>query len=544
MKKKSLLVTGVLIALIAAGFFGFRVLANSRAAAQEEVQTATVGRGSLASTLSSSGNTRSGQTATITWQTSGKVGEISLQPGDVVEEDQVLAALDDSTLNTDTIQARQDLLDAQQKLDDLLNSRTQQAQALQAVEDAQKSLDSLNANAAEAASQAQLALAQAEQALEQAQQNRQKMDYPHSSDELVIEKAETDYLLAKQAYKEALQEYNKWKKKKLTTPERVQALNRLVTAEQTMKTRFATYNWYLLDYTENDLAQADAELAVAQANLEKAQADWERLKDGSSEGAIALAEATLADAQREWERVKEGASQTDIEAAQAAVDAAQATLDYARLLAPFTGTITEVEVKTGDLVSAGETAFRIDDLASVYIDLQVSEVDLASLKVGQSAALEFDALPDRVYSGEVTEIGMIGTNSQGVVNYPVTVKVTDADESILPGMTAAVTIVVDQVDDVLLVPNKAIRTSGGQQSVTVLFEGQQIAVPVMVGLVGDTQSEVISDQLREGDAVAINGTTSSSSTTNANTREFQNPGGMLGGLGEPPAGGGLPGGMP
>jgi HlyD family secretion protein len=113
--------------------------------------------------------------------------------------------------------------------------------------------------------------------------------------------------------------------------------------------------------------------------------------------------------------------------------------------------VDEVEVKTGDLVSPGDTAFRIDDLASVYIDLQVSEVDLASLKVGQQATLEFDALPEKVYSGEVTEIGMIGTNSQGVVNYPVTVKVTDADASILPGMTASVTIVVDEVEDALLV---------------------------------------------------------------------------------------------
>jgi HlyD family secretion protein len=311
-----------------------------------------------------------------------------------------------------------------------------------------------------------------------------------------------------------LKEYNQWAKKKLTTPERVQALNRLVTAEQDMKTKFAKYNWYLQDYTENDIAQADAELAVAQANLVKAQADWERLKDGTSEAAIALAEATLSDAQRAWERVKDGASETDIAAAQAAVDAAQATLDYAELKAPFGGTITEVEVKTGDLVSPGEAAFRLDDLDSLYVDLQVSEVDLASLKVGQKATLEFDALPDKTYTGEVTEIGMIGTNSQGVVNYPVTVKVTDADASILPGMTASVTIVVDQVQDGLLVPNKAIRTSGGQKTVTVLFEGQQVSVPVTVGLVGDSQSEVTSDQLREGDTVVLTGTTSSTASTN------------------------------
>jgi multidrug efflux pump subunit AcrA (membrane-fusion protein) len=146
-------------------------------------------------------------------------------------------------------------------------------------------------------------------------------------------------------------------------------------------------------------------------------------------------------------------------------------------------------------------------------------VDLASLKAGQPATLEFDAIADKVYNGEVTEIGMIGTVSNGVVNYQVTVHITDADEDIRPGMTASVTITVDQAEDVLTVPNKAIRTSGGQQTVTVLFEGQQIILPVTVGLVGDSLSEVASEQLREGDMVVINGTTSSTTSTSDQRRD-------------------------
>jgi HlyD family secretion protein len=301
-----------------------------------------------------------------------------------------------------------------------------------------------------------------------------------------------------------------------------------------MDSKLTTYNWYLLDYTENEIAQADGEVAVAQASLETAQANWDSLKNGTSAAAIALAEATLADAQREWERVKDGPSAEDVAAAQAAVEAAQATLDHAQLLAPFAGTVTEVEVNTGDLVSSGETAFRIDDLEALYVDLQISEVDLASLKVGQPATLEFDAIADKVYNGEVTEIGMIGSVSQGVVNYPVTVRVTDPDENIRPGMTASVTIIVDEVTDALLVPNKAIRNNGGQQTVTIMFEGQQITVPVTVGLSGDSMSAVTSDQLREGDAVVINGT--SSSATTSSTQNNVNLGGMTGDMGGPPPG--------
>ena len=520
--------------LLAAGGLGYRAWASNQAAEPSEVQTATVQNGSLASTLSSSGNVRSGQNATISWQTSGKVKEVTLKPGDLVQEGQVLAELDSKTLSSELLQARQSLIAAKQALEDLQNSELQQAQALQAVEDAQVVVDRLKEKSAGEASLAQLALAQAQETLEDAQKNRTKMNYPHTTDKLTIEKAETDYLVAKAAYKEAMTEYNKYAHKNLTNPDRVRALNNLMTTKQRMNSVLGIYNWYLLGYGQNEIAQADAELAVAVANLTSAQSEWETVKDGSSEAAIALAEAQLAEALREWEQIKDGSSTEELEAAQAAVDAVQAKLDYAQLTAPFAGTITDADIKTGDLVTNGSAAFRIDDLANLYIDLQISEVDLANLNVGQAATLEFDAIPDKVYSAEVTEIGMIGSVSQGVVNYPVTVKVTDADEDIRPGMTAAVTIILDQREDVLLVPNKAIRTSSGQQTVTVLFEGQQISVPVTVGLVGDTMSEITSDQLREGDVVVVNGSTATSGATLPTGFRQDFGGGEIFGGGPPP----------
>ncbi len=526
MKKKTVWFLVIVIAVLGAGVVAYRALASSRASEDTALQTATVQQGALSTTLSSSGNIRAGQSATINWQASGKVTDIKLKAGDLVQEDQELAALDQSSLSTEMIHARQDLIEAQEALDDLLNSKLQQAQALQTVEDAQLELDNLLQAGVGEFSQAQLALANAQDALVDAQRNRTKMNYPHSSDELIVEKAQTDYLLAKQAYKEAMSEYNKWIKKNLTNKERVRALNTLVTAKQLMESKLAIYNWYLLPYTASEIAQADAELAVAQANLDTAQATYDNLKDGVSEAAIALAEARLDDAQRAWERVKDGASEEDIASAQAAVDAAQASLDHATLLAPFSGTITEVNVSTGDLVNSGDMAFRIDDLVSLYIDLSVSEVDLASLEVGQAAIIEFDAIPDKEYTGLVTEIGMVGTVSQGVVNYPVIVMVTNADEDIRSGMTATVTIKTAERQDVLMVPNRAIRNSGGQQTVTVLFEGQQIPVTVTVGLVGDSMSEITSSQLRAGDTVVING--SSAATTTSDRQEFMQMGGPPG----------------
>lgn len=543
-KKKKMMISGALIVFAIAGVFVYRAVASNRTEDVTSTQTATVQRGTISSKLSSSGSSRSAQNSQINWETSGKVSEVNVGPGDPVAEGDVLAALDGTSLSAEIVRAKQDLIEAQNNLDDLLNSDIQRAEALQAVEDAQKAVNNLTNTTATDLSAAQLALVEAQEAYADALNNRTKMDYPHSSDELVIDNAETEYLLAKQVYKEALKEFNRVADKKQTNPERVRALEQLLAAEQKMEAALATYNWYILGYSTEDVAQDDAELAVAKANLGQVTAEYDRLASGGSSASVMMAEAELEDAQREWKRVKDGPTQEDVDAAEAAVEAAQAVLDNVQLLAPFEGTITDVDISVGDLVSAGDAGFRIDDLSTILIDLSVSEVDLPSLEVGQPAIIVFDAISDQEYEGEVVEIGMVAISSQGVVNYPITVQVTNPDENIIAGMSASVDIVIAQSENVLLVPSRAVRTTGGQQTVTVLYDGQHISVPVTVGLTDGTNNEVTSDQLREGDIVVINGTTSttnSSSGSPGNLRQnFQQDfgGAMPGGMMVP--GGGMP----
>jgi HlyD family secretion protein len=510
--KRSYWIAGIVLVLIVAGYFAYRALTAQRVSAAASVQTATVQRGTLTSSLSSAGTVRTGQSAVITWQTSGKVGEVNVKLGDHVSAGQVLAALDSSALSPSTINARQNLIAAKKNLDDLLNSKLQQAQALQAVSDAQAALDQLKETHAKDTGQAQVDLAAAQKAVDDAQKKRNALNYPHSTDQLVIQKAETDYLLAKADYKEALQKFNLYAKKNLTNPDRVAALNALVAAKQKMDQAFAKYNWYLQMPTANEIAQADANLALAQANLAAAQSAYDNLKNGPNAAEIAVAEARLADAQRAWERVKDGPNPDDIAAAQAAVDAAQATLNQIQLTAPISGTITELDIASGDMVSSGTQAFRIDDFSAIFVDLEVSEIDINNLQPGQPATLTFDAIPDKQYTGVVTRIGTVGTVSQGVVNYPVTVQITNPDEAVKPGMTAAASVVIAQHEDVLMVPNQAIRVAGNQRTVTVLFEGQQIPVQVSIGLTNETMSEVIGNQLKEGDEVVLNPSTAASNS--------------------------------
>src|SRR5690606_4543795 len=144
------------------------------------------------------------------------------------------------------------------------------------------------------------------------------------------------------------------------------------------------------------------------------------------------------------------------------------TLKLARLEAPFNGTVTEVRSKVGDQVTPGTVSFRIDDLSRLLVDVQVPEVDINRIQVGQSARLTFDAIPGQEYMGKVVEVGRVGTPVGGVVNFTVTLELSNADEQVKPGMTAAVTILVQQLEDVLLVPNRAVRLREGQRVVYVL----------------------------------------------------------------------------
>jgi HlyD family secretion protein len=219
---------------------------------------------------------------------------------------------------------------------------------------------------------------------------------------------------------------------------------------------------------------------------------------------VALRKAELEDAQRTYERLKDGPNPQDLAAAKAHVTAAQATLDQAKIIVPFDGVITEGNVQAGDQVSAGNLAYQLDDLSKLLIDLEVSEVDINTITVGQEVSIDFDAVQGKTYHGVVTEIAGTGSSSTGSVNFRVTVALIDADDFVKPGMTAAVLIQVRHAEDALLVPNRAVRMLGDQRVVYVLKEDNVLdAVEVRLGAKDDTYSEVVGGNLKEGDPIVL-----------------------------------------
>lgn len=239
---------------------------------------------------------------------------------------------------------------------------------------------------------------------------------------------------------------------------------------------------------------------IPHVKYSKGYADPETIAKADND--LALKKAQLDDAQRAYDRLKN--NEADLAAAQARVDAAQATINAAFIMAPFPGTVTQADPMTGDQIAAGKTAFRIDDLSSLLVDVQVSEVDINRISVGQPVTLSFDAIPTGNYHGEVTEVSQAGDVVSGTVNFTVTVRLTDADALVKPGMTAAVNIVVDQVKDQLLVPNRAVRLVNGKRVVYILLNGLPQQVEITLGASSDTMSVVAGGNLKEGDNIILN----------------------------------------
>jgi HlyD family secretion protein len=179
-------------------------------------------------------------------------------------------------------------------------------------------------------------------------------------------------------------------------------------------------------------------------------------------------------------------------------------MDSLMVEAPFSGVVTVLNAKLGDVVKAGTQAIQIDDLSKLYLDVQISEVDIPFVAVGQVAQLVFDAYYESTFEGEVAEIAPVGNAIQGVVEYNVRIEMLNADERIKPGMTAAVNIVIDEKDDVFVVPNDAIVSIDGQETVFVRRNGSYLPVEVSLGSYSDYYSEVLEADIEEGEMIVLN----------------------------------------
>ncbi len=206
---------------------------------------------------------------------------------------------------------------------------------------------------------------------------------------------------------------------------------------------------------------AQANAAQAEAALRNAQADYTRKAELGRQQLIARSEVDLARANLEQARAQVNASRAQIAQQQAGTRTTRLNLGRTEIRSPVDGVVLTRTIEPGQTVAASLQApelFKLaEDLSKMKIELAVDEADIGQVKVGQRATFTVDAFPERRFAGAVAQVRLSATTTNNVVTYPVVIEVDNRDGVLLPGMTANAEIVVSQKENVLRVPNAALR---------------------------------------------------------------------------------------
>jgi len=251
-------------------------------------------------------------------------------------------------------------------------------------------------------------------------------------------------------------------------------------------------------------------LDEAQDNLKQAQ---ELLNEGRVEEArvlLDLIEGNLSKAEEKslsrtfqlpWS-VKLLELQSDI--ARANLESAKLNLEKAVITAPFDGVVADITITEGKEISTATLAtpaISLVDTSEIEMRGFIDEIDIAMVKVGQAANITLDALPDEEVNGSVVFISPVGTILAGVVSYDTTITLKNPVEEFRDGMSATAEIIIECHDDVLSIPNRAIRALENP-TVLVLVDGQQEERQITLGLSDGINTEVLSG-LEEGEEVVL-----------------------------------------
>ena len=210
----------------------------------------------------------------------------------------------------------------------------------------------------------------------------------------------------------------------------------------------------------------------------------------------------------------QSASET-LQSAQISMENMQDTMSSYTITAPISGTIIEKDAKQGDAMTSGTTLCIIYDLSSLEMQINVDELQISSLTVGQKVQITADAVQSKTYIGTVTRVSMKGTANGGTTTYPVTIQLDDID-GLRPGMNANAEIVVAEANNVLTVPNAAIvrgnyvlvtqdSPSASNADETMTAPDGYVYVPVQTGVSDDDYTEITSG-LKDSDTIAYDPT--------------------------------------
>ncbi len=250
------------------------------------------------------------------------------------------------------------------------------------------------------------------------------------------------------------------------------------------------YHQQNIDYLveEEDVYVDDSDIVLARVNLENAN-------------------VALQDAETALETIKSGPSalQTPLAAQgpeMARLERARQNVENTRLVAMSDGVVTTLYHQAGEYANPGTPVIALTDVSVLEAEVNLDETDVVKIALGMQVVVTVDAFPGMEVSGEVIEIAPTAAVQSGVVLYPVTVRLDPTELPLRSGMTVNVSFPIEQRMDTLLVPFRAIEAEGGQAYVTRVTASGSERVAVTLGLITDTQVEILSG-LNEGDFVTV-----------------------------------------
>jgi multidrug resistance efflux pump len=372
------------------------------------------------------------QQAKLSLTTGGVVDEVLVAEGDAVTAGQLLLRIQSQKQAAAVAQAEAALAGAQARVAELkAGPRPQEIEAAQAaVAAAQAGLDKLQAGAtAEEIAAAQAGLAQAQASL--AKTTEGPDENQRIAAEAALANAEAARRVAQAAY------------------DRVKGLADVGLRPESLQLEQATnaYNQALASLKALDDTGTAADIAGARAGVQRAQAQLDALRASARPADLAAAQAEMQRAEAQLALIEAGAKPELIAAAEAEVAAAQAALDQAKasladteLYAPFAGTVARLDVNPGEQANPSTPLVWLADQSAWLVETtDLTELDVAKVQVGDTALLEFDALPDLELNGRVVRIRPLGEDRLGDITYQVVIEPERFEPSLRWNMTTAVT---------------------------------------------------------------------------------------------------------
>ncbi|MCK4900423.1 MAG: HlyD family efflux transporter periplasmic adaptor subunit [Anaerolineales bacterium] len=287
---------------------------------------------------------------------------------------------------------------------------------------AEHALEALYKDTELLAAQAHQAMIIAQQEVEDAEQYLVNLQSP--APKVDIDQAKANLLLAKIRLDDTREDFEPYEKKPESNKTRAALFSQLAEAQKLYDGTVRRLNNLSGEASELDIAEAEADLLLAQEQLAVAERDYEIYKNGPDPDDVKLAE----------ERVQN---------AEVQLNATVKALDDLELNAPFDGTVSELFVKESEWIAPGQPILLLADLENLRVETtDLNEIDVARIEIGDTAIVNFDALPDVVVEGKVIRVAQKAAEGSGV-NYTVVVLLDEIPEKLRWGMTAFVDVEVE-----------------------------------------------------------------------------------------------------